>query len=194
MDALAGILLHMQPLDPDQLGGPVGQVDFHRSLADDGVSVLADLIALRQILIEVVLALKHAAKIDLRLQAQARPHSLFHAIAVQDRQHAGHGGVHKTDMGVGRGTVFGAGAAEQFGLAGDLGMNLQAHNHFPVTGAAFHEVGHRGNSLHHLGRGGGEAGGLLQGSGHPQHGGLIKRRPQDLQPQGQPLGGQTCRD
>ena len=56
---LAGVLLEMQPLDADGDGLAVRHVDRDLALADDRRLVLADLIALRQIGIEIVLPVEH---------------------------------------------------------------------------------------------------------------------------------------
>jgi hypothetical protein len=53
----------------------------HLALADDRVLELADLIALRQVGIEVVLAVEARPQIDLRLEAQAGAHGLLDAMA-----------------------------------------------------------------------------------------------------------------
>ena len=70
MHRLAGILLEMQPFDTDLARGAVRQPRTQRPLADDRLLVLADLIALRQVGIEIVLAVKHAEQIDLGIQAK----------------------------------------------------------------------------------------------------------------------------
>jgi hypothetical protein len=72
VDRLAGILLQMQALDADSTSSnwpspSPSMVDL--ALADDRLLVLADLIALRQIGIEVVLAVEH----DFRLIWALRP-------------------------------------------------------------------------------------------------------------------------
>ena len=56
---LAGVLLEVQPLDADRHGLAVGQVDDDLALADDRRLVLADLVALRQVGIEIVLPVEH---------------------------------------------------------------------------------------------------------------------------------------
>ena len=61
MQALAGILLQMQAFDADPDGFPVLEVDDDLALAHDGVLVLADLIALGQVGIEIVLAVEDAS-------------------------------------------------------------------------------------------------------------------------------------
>src|SRR3546814_2339606 len=59
VDRLAGVLLQVQALDADLAGLAVLEVEHDGPLADDGVKVLRDLIALRQVGVEVVLALEH---------------------------------------------------------------------------------------------------------------------------------------
>ncbi len=77
---LAGILFKVQALDADldvlELALTVGtERDDDLALADDRVLELRDLVALRQVRIEVVLAVEDGAIVDLRLQAGrcARP-------------------------------------------------------------------------------------------------------------------------
>ena len=55
MHRLARILFEVQPRDADGLGGPVGQLDVDLAGADDRMRELADLIALRQVGVEIVL-------------------------------------------------------------------------------------------------------------------------------------------
>ena len=74
------------------------QVDDDLALADDRALVLADLIALRQVGIEVVLPVEDRALVDLRLEAEAGAHRLAHAFLVDHRQHAGHRRIDEADM------------------------------------------------------------------------------------------------
>ena len=74
---LAGVLLQMQPLDADldvlELALAVrADRDGHRALADDRLLVLRDLVALRQVRIEVVLPVEDRLVVDLRPSARAR--------------------------------------------------------------------------------------------------------------------------
>jgi hypothetical protein len=81
VDRLAGVLLEVQPLDAHGEGRAVAALDLHLALADDRVGELADLIALRQVGVEVVLAVEARPQIDLGLQPQARAHGLLDAVA-----------------------------------------------------------------------------------------------------------------
>ncbi len=89
----SGILLEMQPLDADPHRLAVGQIDRDLALADDRLLVLADLVALRQVGIEIVLPVEHRFEIDRGVEAKPGAHGLAHAFFVDHRQHAGHGGV-----------------------------------------------------------------------------------------------------
>ena len=59
VDGLARILLKVNALDANRTGHARFHIHQHFTLTDDGVFELADLITLRQIRIEVVLAIKH---------------------------------------------------------------------------------------------------------------------------------------
>ena len=136
VQALAGVLLQMQPLDADGDRLAALEIDGDLALADDRLLVLADLVALRQVGIEIVLAVEHRLQIDLGLQPQPGAHGLAHALLVDHRQHAGHGGVDQRDVAVGRAAEFGRGAGKQLRLGGDLGMDFHADDDFPVAGRA----------------------------------------------------------
>ena len=72
MDALAGVLFEMQPFDADRDAVAAFEVDCHRALADHRGFVLADLIALRQIGIEIILPVENRFEIDPGVQAESR--------------------------------------------------------------------------------------------------------------------------
>ena len=134
---LAGVLLEVQPLDADVDASAVRQIDGDDAFADDRRLVLADLIALRQVGIEIVLPVEHRAVVDLRLEPEPGADRLLDAFLVDHRQHAGHRGVDQRDMLVRLAAEFGRGAGEQLGVGGDLGMDLHADHDLPVAGCAF---------------------------------------------------------
>ena len=139
VDRLAGVLLQMQALDAD-LHRLAVDVDLDLALADDRAACTGDLIALRQIGIEVVLAVEDALQVDLRLEAEAGAHRLRDAFRVDHRQHAGHRRVDQRDVAVGLGAECRRSAGEQLGVRGDLGMHLQADDDFPLAGRARDQV------------------------------------------------------
>ena len=101
VQALAGVLLQMHALDADLDGGAVLHVEEDHALADDGVLILRDLVALRQVGIEVVLPVEDGIEVDLSLQPEAGADRLAHAFLVDDGEHARHGGVHQRDVALG---------------------------------------------------------------------------------------------
>ena len=136
----AGILFEMQPLDADPHRLAVRHVDRDLALADDRRFILADLVALRQVGIKIVLPVEHRLQIDPRLQPEPGTHRLADAFGIDHRQHAGHGGIDQRDMRVGLAAEFGRGAREQLRLGAHLGMDLHADDHFPVAGGAFDQL------------------------------------------------------
>ena len=72
MQRLARVLLEMQTLDADRDALGRRHVDDDRALADDGVLELRDLIALRQIGVEIILPVEDRAQIDLRFEPETR--------------------------------------------------------------------------------------------------------------------------
>ena len=97
----AGILFQMQPRDADGFRTAIRQFNINRAFANDGMRVLADLIALRQIGIEVILAIKTGPEIDLGIQAKPGAHGLRHAFAVDHRQHAGEARINEGNLRIG---------------------------------------------------------------------------------------------
>ena len=59
VQALPGVLLEMQPFDPNGDAVTAVEIDGHRALSYDRRFVLADLIALRQIGIEIILPVEN---------------------------------------------------------------------------------------------------------------------------------------
>ena len=146
VERLAGVLLEVQALDAD-LDGAAVDVDVHRALAHHRLLVLRDLVALRQVGVEIVLAVEDRALVDLGLQPQPGAHRLLDAEFIDHRQHAGHGGVDQRDVVIGRAAEFGGGAGEQLGLGQHLGMDLEAEDDFPVAGRSLDPVLLLGHAL-----------------------------------------------
>ena len=142
---LAGVLLEMHPLDADahllEAAGLVRpDLDHDRPLAHDRLVVLRDLVALRQVRIEVVLPREDRAVVDLRLQAEPGADRLPDAFLVDDRQHARHRRVDEAHMAVRRAAESRRRAGEKLRLRGDLGMHLHADDDLPVAGGAADQV------------------------------------------------------
>jgi len=133
VDRLAGVLLKVQPLNADDDGLAILKLNLDLTLTDDRVFELRDLVALRQVWIEVVLAIKAGAQVDFSVEAQPSAHRLLDAECVDHRQHSRHGRIHKADMRVRRAAVLRRGPGKELGFGRDLGVHLQAHNHFPIA-------------------------------------------------------------
>ncbi len=95
MDGFARVLFQMDAFDADQPRNAGASSTSTSPSPTTGVVKLAYLIALRQIGVEVILAVKGRAQVDRSLQPKAGPHGLFHAKLVDDRQHPRHRGVHE---------------------------------------------------------------------------------------------------
>src|SRR5690606_11611407 len=141
VDQLARILFQVQALDADVEEAAVLGLHLDHALAHDGVIQLADLIAGRQVGIEVVLAVELALQIDLGAQAQTRLHRLLNAVLVQGRKHTGEAGVDQRHLLVRPGAEADRCAREQLGVRGHLGVDLQTHDDFPSARAALDQFG-----------------------------------------------------
>jgi hypothetical protein len=140
---LAGILLDMNPLDTDDFLTLIG-FDGQRSLAHDRMIKLRNLIALRQIGIEIILAIEAAPVMDFGIDGQPGTYRLLHAFAVQHRQHSRHCGVDQRNLSVRFRTEFGRCAGEQLGVGRNLRVNLKADHDLPVARRAVHAIGAAG--------------------------------------------------
>ncbi len=94
MHQLARVLLDVDALDADALvlrdAGLLVGVDGQRTFAHQRMIKLGNLVALRQVGIEVVLAVEPAPRVDLGLDRHARAHRLADAFLVGHRQPARH--------------------------------------------------------------------------------------------------------
>ena len=145
---LAGVLLEMQPLDADRTSSPSGSVDHDLALADDRRLVLADLVALRQVGIEIVLAVEHGSQVDLRLERRGRcaPPGATHSSLITGSM-PGIAASTSDTWAFGSRAEFGRGAGEQLGLRGHLGMDLHADHDLPVAGGALDAIAWIGHAL-----------------------------------------------
>src|SRR5690606_1980833 len=100
----------------------------------------ADLVALRQVRVEVVLAVEPAPFVDLRFDRHAGAHRLADALAVRHRQHARHRRIDQADLAVRLRSERGRGAREQLGVAGDLRVDFEADHDLPFAGCALDAI------------------------------------------------------
>jgi len=105
--AFARVLLEVNAFDPHDDVAAVFQVDGNRTFANNRRFVLADLIALRQIRVEIILPVKNRSQIHLRFQSKSRANYLTHAFLIDHRQHSGHRGIDQRYVRIRRATEFG---------------------------------------------------------------------------------------
>ncbi len=90
---LAGVFLHMQPLDADRLEVSVlallGHLHLNPAVLGDRLVVLGDLVVLGQIGIEVLFAVELAVLGHLQVESQGRLHRILQHLFIQHRQSAG---------------------------------------------------------------------------------------------------------
>ena len=132
---LACIFLKVSTRDVDALDGAVVEHDVDRTTADDRQFVLADLITLRQIGIEVVLAREYRAPRHPRIDRQAEFHRHAYRLGIEHGQHAGIGEIDQIRLRVRRRPIGGGRAGEYFRLRRQLGVNLE-----PDDGLPFHQA------------------------------------------------------
>ena len=113
MQALARILLQMQPFNADSPLHAFRQVEHDFALADNRQFELGNLIALRQIRIEIVLPGKDGPLVDLGVESKTRAHRLLNTILVENWQHARHGGIDKAHLRIGISAELGRRTREQ---------------------------------------------------------------------------------
>ncbi len=141
---LAGVLLDMDALDTDAFAAGIGvlfiEADVDRALTDQRMIELADLITLRQIGIEVILAVEARPFVDLRIDRHARANRLADALTIGHRQHAGHRRVDQRHLCVRLGAKRRRRAREKLGVRSDLGMDFKADHDLPLAGGTLDAI------------------------------------------------------
>ena len=130
---LAGVLFEVRARDADSLARAVVEHDLQPAFLHDRLLVLADLIALRQIGIEVVLAREHRAARDRRADREAELHRHAHRVAIQHRQHARIAEVDEIRLRVRRSAVGSRRAREDLAARRELRVDLQTDDSFPAS-------------------------------------------------------------
>ena len=138
MQGLAGILLQMRASDADGLDGAVIEHDVELAALHHGQFVLADLIALRQIGVEIILAREHRAARDFRPDAQTEFDRPAKGFGVQHRQHGRICQIDQVRLGVRRRrAVSRRRAGKNLRLRCELGVYLQPDDYFPVAHCSY---------------------------------------------------------
>src|SRR6478752_4795291 len=134
MDGLRGVLLEMRPHDPDfslavlrGKGEPAG--------AAEGRLVLADLVALREVGIEVVLAGEDGPLGDLAVEREAEQDRHLDSARVRDGQRTGMREADGTRVRVLRRAVLELAAAEHLRACLEVRVHLEPDHELPLTRA-----------------------------------------------------------
>ena len=97
--------------------------------------VLADLVRLRHVGVEVVLAVEHA-RLDRAVERQADAHRQLDGLPVEHRQRAGQAERHRVDVGVRLVAEAVRAGREQLRRRRQLDVHLEADDELPVAGEA----------------------------------------------------------
>ncbi len=100
MDGLARVFLEVRPGNADTLLIAVRIADEQFAVLDDRQLILADLVALGQVRIEVVLAGEYRTRRDRRVNGESELRGHAHNFGVQNRQDAGIAEVDQAGLGI----------------------------------------------------------------------------------------------
>ncbi len=129
VDALAGVLFHVQAGDADALGA-VRCRDLDPAMLGEGLVELGDLVALGQVGIEVIFAGEDAALADLAVEGEGGQGGELDGALVEDGQGSGQAEADRADVGVrARAEVVGA-AAEGLGRGEELDVDFESDDGF----------------------------------------------------------------
>ena len=131
VEVLAGVLLHVDPGEPHPPARR-RRPRCRRRRQRRGQVVLADLVALGQVRVEVVLPREDARLLDRAAERERGAHGQLDRLAVEDRQGARQAQADGADVGVGPAAEGGRAAAEDLGPREELGVDLEADDGLPV--------------------------------------------------------------
>ena len=131
---LAGVFFQMRAGDADALAVALAHGDVQMPIGHDRQFELADLVALGQIGIEIMLAREHRSRRDIGIDGQAEQGRHANHLFVDHRQHARHGHIDRIGLGVRLGPVGRRRGRENLALCRELDMHFQPDHGFPVHG------------------------------------------------------------
>ena len=129
---LARVLFEMDAGQAYPSGPAFGQRNGHRAAAAEGRFVLADLIALGQVGIEVVLASEDRAVRDRAAERLARLDRHLHHLAVERRQGPGQAQADRAHLRVRRRAEGGGAGAEDLALGQELGVDFESDDRLVI--------------------------------------------------------------
>lgn len=136
VEGLTGVLLHVGALDLDAPRRAVVEDHVEVTLGCDRLVVLGDLVVLRLIRVEVVLACESAPRRDGAVERKADPDRGLDSGCVHHRQRTGHAQTDRAHLGIGFGTELGGARAEHLGRGAEFYVHLHTH-HRLVLGQYF---------------------------------------------------------
>ena len=126
---LAGVLLHMDAGDADAPGlSP--RFDVEVAADRQRPVVHRDLVPLRQVGIEIILAREDRQRLDIAAESQGGAQGELPRPPVENRQRAGHAQAHRADVGVGGVPEAGGAAAEDLRFGEELAVHFEADDRF----------------------------------------------------------------
>ena len=158
---------------------PSGPGSSRLAAAAERLVVLADLVRLRQVGVEVVLAVEHGAVGDLAAEREAEPDRPLDRLPVRHRQRAREGKADRARVRVLGRAVAGRAAAEHLRPRAQLDVDLEADHRLPGRRRGAHAPVPRRHDV--------VADGLLERMPDPEQDVLGELRPDELQADGQPV-------
>jgi len=135
MQRLAGVLFKVRPRQVNRLlDGRIAFTERNAQLPADHYRqlVLADLVALREVRIEIILAREYRLRSHFALDRESEADRAFDSATVEHRQHAGQGEVHGIGLHVRRGAEGRRTPGEDLRARLQLHMRLDADDDFPL--------------------------------------------------------------
>jgi len=128
-----GIFFEVQLVNAHAAGDAIGHVQVKVAALADGFVELGDLVALGQIGVKVVLAIKVRNRVDLRMHRGCQQRALVDGFAVQNGQHTGHAGANRANIAIWGGFPrVGLAGAEDLGLGVELDVGFEPDDDFVI--------------------------------------------------------------
>jgi len=128
MRRLARVFFQVRALDAD---AHVSR-QHHEAIDVDRLVVLADLIGLRHVLVEVVLAVKRAW-LHCAIERKTKANCQLHCVLVENRERAGKAKCYRVDIGVWLVTKMVWTCGKQLGLRIQFHVHFEPNNHLPAV-------------------------------------------------------------
>jgi len=119
----AGILFQVQFVDAHPPASAVRPLQVHVTALANRLVKLGNLVAFRQVRVEVVFAIKVRDGVDFRVHGGSQQRAFAHRFGIQDGQHAWQAAAHRADVGVWLCSP-GIGFAGAKNLAGGIKLNV----------------------------------------------------------------------